>query len=733
MIQIAVYGKGGIGKSTVSANISYALADMDKKVMQIGCDPKHDSTRALLNGREQTTVLSYIRDTPPFDRRIEDVVLDGLKGIKCVEAGGPEPGIGCAGRGILSTFDTLKRLGVDGMDIDVKVYDVLGDVVCGGFAVPLRNEYADGVYLVTSGEFMSLYAANNILKGIRNFDKGIPRVAGIILNCRGIENEHAVVERFAEAVCLPIVARIPRSRLFAESEKKGMPLLHLFPDSDEAAELRKAAENAVSILNDKSRLLESRPLSDEQMGRIAAGESVRPNPKGAVIDGPVCRTCIRKKGTERKREKLVASCAAAGAVYGCSTVTDSVTIIHGPRSCAHIMSSSRNLSEIRRGRKRGIMEDPQFMKIESTDMDDTVSVFGGAGLLEQKIRDLILEGCTRFFIVTTCVSGIIGDNVIDVVTALSNQHPDLYFRVVEADGNILGDWEDGYIEAADAVADMIDKDIRPSGRNVNLIAERYFFRINEDKDDDAVVLLKQFGLKVNCRFMYETDMDSIVNFKRGTLNYTVNDDAMSRGAAKVLEKKIGVKVEKELLPCGMYELKRFAERIGEEFGIREEAAEVVRKEEEEYRAAISELRKRLEGKKVFIESWYLHNIDWLIELVQDLGMEIIFIGLGPGREWKAEKRKESRFEGKVEFTQNYWPDDICEDVRRLGPDIIIGDSGRSGITDVHNISFVRAGVGVKCVIRFAKEMADIMAAPPVEGWRLSGKGEMMGDERYARN
>jgi len=733
MLQIAVYGKGGIGKSTVSANISYALTCMGKKVMQIGCDPKHDSTRALLNGREQTTVLSYIRDTPPFDRRLEDVVLDGLNGIKCVEAGGPEPGIGCAGRGILSTFDTLKRLGVDAMDIDVKVYDVLGDVVCGGFAVPLRNEYADGVYLVTSGEFMSLYAANNILKGIRNFDKGVPRVAGIIMNCRGIENEHATVERFAEAVSLPIVARIPRSRLFAEAEKKGVPLLHMFPDSDEAAELRKIAECAVTILNDKTKLLDSRPLSDEQMSRIAAGVAVLPNPKGAVVDGPACKACIRKKGSERKRDKLVASCAAAGAVYACATVRDSVTIIHGPRSCAHIMSSSRNLSEIRKGRKKKFMYDPQFMRIECTDMDDTVSVFGGAGLLEQKIRDLILEGHKKFFVVTTCVSGIIGDNVIDVVTAMSNQHPDLYFRVVEADGNIMGDWDDGYIEAADAVSDMIDRNVKPEGRSVNLIAERYFFRINEDKDDDAIVLLEKFGIKVNCRFMYESDMGSIVDFKRGTLNYMVNDDAMTKGVSKVLEKNIGIKIEEDLLPCGMYELKRFAERVGEEFGIQKEAAEVVRKEEEEYWAAIYELRKKLEGKKVYIESWYLHNIDWLIELVQDLRMDIVFIGLVPGREWKAEKRMRSRFEGKIEITENYWPDDTGADLRRYNPEILIGDSGRSGLTDVHSLNFVRAGVGVKCVIRFAKEIADVMAAPPVEGWRLSGASEIVGDERNVRS
>jgi nitrogenase molybdenum-iron protein alpha/beta subunit len=395
------------------------------------------------------------------------------------------------------------------------------------------------------------------------------------------------------------------------------------------------------------------------------------------------------------------------------------------------MSSSRNLSEIRKGRKRKFMDDPQFMRNESTDMDDTVSVFGGAGLLEQKIRDLILEGCTRFFIVTTCVSGIIGDNVIDVVTAISNQHPDLYFRVVEADGNIMGDWEDGYIGAADAVADMIDKDVKVSGRSVNLIAERYFFRLNEDKDEDAVAFLKQFGLEVNCRFMYETEMESIVNFRRGALNFMVSDDATSRGVAKVLERKAGIKVEEDLLPCGLYEVKRFSERIGEEFGIPEEAAEVVRKEEDLYRAAISELKKGLEGKKVFIESLYTHSIDWLIELILDLGMEIVFVGFAPLREWKAESRTASRFNGKVEFTNDYWPDDIRVDLDRIGPDMIISDSGRSGLTDIHNMNFVRAGVGVKSVIRFAIEMADVMAAPPVEGWRLTEK-EIM-EERHAKH
>lgn len=170
MAEIALYGKGGIGKSTISANISAALAQRGKRILQIGCDPKHDSTRLLLHGELIETVLSYMKRTPPDQYRLHDVVYEGVYGIHCVEAGGPEPGVGCAGRGILTTFEMLERLHIKDYCYDSIIYDVLGDVVCGGFAVPLRREYADRVYIITSGEFMSIYAANNILRGLKNYD-----------------------------------------------------------------------------------------------------------------------------------------------------------------------------------------------------------------------------------------------------------------------------------------------------------------------------------------------------------------------------------------------------------------------------------------------------------------------------------------------------------------------------------------------------------------------------------
>ncbi|UAL07422.1 MAG: AAA family ATPase [Candidatus Methanogranum gryphiswaldense] len=719
MIQIAIYGKGGIGKSTVSSNISYSLSQKGKKVLQIGCDPKHDSTRALLAGKEQSTVLNYIRNTPPYDRHLEDIVLDGVNGIKCVEAGGPEPGIGCAGRGILSTFDTLKKLGLDDMCFDVKLYDVLGDVVCGGFAVPLRNEYADGVYLVTSGEFMSLYAANNILKGISNFDRGIPRVAGIILNCRGADAEYDTVKRFADAVDLPIVACIPRSKLFADAERAGKTVMEMFPDSDVAYELNKISENILNIVNGKSKLLDSKPLNDHQMEQIAKGETVRNSTADLLsIKNEICRTCARTtKEKVTTEEKILSSCATSGAVHGCSSVIDSIVIIHGPRSCAHIMSSSKNLSEIKRRSNHIHNFNPQSMRIISTDMDDTVSVFGGAGLLEQKIRDSILEGHHNIFIVTSCVSGIIGDNVIDVVNAISNEHPDMYFRVVEADGNILGDWEAGYIESANALLDMVNNTLEPEMRKVNILAERYFFKQGENKDNEIFDLFRPYGIEVNCRFMYESSMESICNFRLGKMNYIVDSDRGSIKIAQLVKNKLNVPVDFEPLPIGIREYRRFSEKIGKQFNISDIAEKIANDEEKKYDSEISKLRTKLVGKRIIIEDKFTQNVDWLIELVLDLGMEIIVVGVGPVYYWK-EKRQESIYVAMgIKFKHNYRLEEITSDIVLYSPDIVASDSGLTELDGVYHMTYSRPGPGLNGVLAYGRKFVDLISVPKKEGWR----------------
>lgn len=227
MIKIAVYGKGGIGKSTVTANLSAAFASMGKRVIQIGCDPKADSTINLLGGKPLLPVMNYMRDMEKDPEALEDISKTGFGNILCIETGGPTPGLGCAGRGIIATFQLLEELELfETYKPDIVMYDVLGDVVCGGFAAPIREGYAEEVLIVTSGEKMALYAANNIYQAVKNFeDRSYARVRGIILNHRNVENENEKVAAFADANGLEIVGEIPRSNDINFYEEQGKTVI----------------------------------------------------------------------------------------------------------------------------------------------------------------------------------------------------------------------------------------------------------------------------------------------------------------------------------------------------------------------------------------------------------------------------------------------------------------------------------------------------------------------------
>ena len=213
MLKIAIYGKGGIGKSTMTSNLAAAFAYLGKRVIQIGCDPKADSTFNLLGGEPLLPVMNYLREHDEDPESIEGISRIGYGGILCIETGGPTPGLGCAGRGIIATFSLLEDLGLfETYKPDVVLYDVLGDVVCGGFAAPIREGYAEKVLIVTSGEKMALYAANNINTAVTNFaDRSYAKVEGIICNRRNIPDEDAKVRAFAEKAGLTIVGDIPRS------------------------------------------------------------------------------------------------------------------------------------------------------------------------------------------------------------------------------------------------------------------------------------------------------------------------------------------------------------------------------------------------------------------------------------------------------------------------------------------------------------------------------------------
>lgn len=242
MRQVAIYGKGGIGKSTTTQNTVAALAEAGKKVMVVGCDPKADSTRLLLGGLAQKTVLDTLREEGE-DVELDKILKPGFGGTKCVESGGPEPGVGCAGRGIITSISMLESLGAYTEDLDYVFYDVLGDVVCGGFAMPIREGKAKEIYIVASGEMMALYAANNIAKGIQKYAKtGDTRLGGIICNSRKVDNEYALLKAFAEELGSQLIHFVPRDNLVQRAEIHKKTVIEYDASAGQADEYRALAK-----------------------------------------------------------------------------------------------------------------------------------------------------------------------------------------------------------------------------------------------------------------------------------------------------------------------------------------------------------------------------------------------------------------------------------------------------------------------------------------------------------
>ena len=266
MRKVAIYGKGGIGKSTTTQNTVAGLVEMGKKVMVVGCDPKADSTRLLLGGLAQKSVLDTLREEG------EDVELDDLRklgygGTWCVESGGPEPGVGCAGRGIITSINMLEQLGAyDASEgLDYAFYDVLGDVVCGGFAMPIRDGKAEEIYIVCSGEMMAMYAANNICKGIMKFaQSGNVRLGGLICNSRAVDNEREMIEELAKKIGTQMIAFVPRDNDVQRAEINRKTVIEWNPGVKQADAYRELAK----AIDGNQMFVIPKPLAIEELEQL---------------------------------------------------------------------------------------------------------------------------------------------------------------------------------------------------------------------------------------------------------------------------------------------------------------------------------------------------------------------------------------------------------------------------------------------------------------------------------
>jgi nitrogenase iron protein NifH len=263
MRQVAIYGKGGIGKSTTTQNTVAGLASLGKKVMIVGCDPKADSTRLILHAKAQNTVMDLVRELGTVeDLELDQVMKVGYGDVKCVESGGPEPGVGCAGRGVITAINFLEAEGAYTDDLDFVFYDVLGDVVCGGFAMPIREGKAEEIYIVTSGEMMAMYAANNISKGILKYAAtGKVRLAGLICNSRKTDREDELIEALARKLGTQMIHFVPRDNQVQRAELRRMTVIEYSPEHKQAQEYRTLAQK---ILDNKMLVIPT-PLEMEEL------------------------------------------------------------------------------------------------------------------------------------------------------------------------------------------------------------------------------------------------------------------------------------------------------------------------------------------------------------------------------------------------------------------------------------------------------------------------------------
>ncbi len=633
-MQIAIYGKGGIGKSTISANLSAALALRGEKVLQIGCDPKHDSTRLLHHGQRVRTVLDYILNTPEDDQKPGDILMKGYMGCGCVEAGGPRPGMGCAGRGILTSFEFLNKFKVLD-DYGTVVYDVLGDVVCGGFAVPVRPQYAQAVFLVTSGEAMSLYAANNILQGIKNLDGGAGRIAGIIFNSRGPGEDSSRVFDFAKETGLPVCVSIPRSEAFMRAEKTARTVVEADPDSYEAGLFLSLADRLIG----GAPLFTAEPLDEDRMERFMRGESAVTTPHSAEQTSATLKRSDAAAGAEKKdipapvpaKKRALSDpfsrvplfgCAYRGAVDLAVHVKDAAVLGHAPKSCTwYAVNGITGYS--RRGLfDRGVLY-PAFIPQHFSNTDITVqdAVFGGVEHARQKALELVKDGVRTIIAVTACIPGLCGDDLEPVKQELAGLGAEMY--IVHTDGVEAGDYNEGMALCYKTLAqEAVLPGVKPEPDLINIVYEQTWSAKTDDNFQKLKKILDGLGIAVNCRFLTACSIEDIHGFLKAPCSLMARGGKLGEELKAIFESRYGCRFMDGTLPRGFSQSADFARQLGRIYAKEKQAEALIESSRSAYLREMEQLKETFGGKRTMI--FLSEALPWLSEVASDLGLDTIY-------------------------------------------------------------------------------------------------------------
>ena len=713
MKQIAVYGKGGIGKSTLSANISAALSLNNKRILQIGCDPKHDSTKLLMRGLSIPTVLDYIKTKSPLEYRKSDILFEGFGKIGCIEAGGPKPGVGCAGRGIITAFELLETLHIKD-NYDMIVYDVLGDVVCGGFAVPIRREYSDSIFIVTSGEYMSLYAANNILRGIQNYDENRPRLLGILYNSRNVKNEDDRVYKFAEAVKLPVFARIPRDDIFARAEKANVTVLEL--TQNEENPVADIFKDIAKRICEGTEHFAAEPLTDDELEALILSNEVaitkashstassvkleyEYTPSCSCESAEPCEACAGiSSGQEESnsdydapylsknviRDEPLHGCAFNGAMTMSSNLKDAVILAHSPKSCTYLSIQTISSAGRRTLFERGnILPSSLIPNVLSTDMSETDMVFGGSENLLSKVKSILNSKSPppAIVIVSSCPSGIIGDDIDDALS-LSTERTKIV--TVKSEGNLTGDYLQGMLMAYTSLAkQIIDRSVEKRERTVNIVFEKVVARNTEMNFQRLKTFLARMNISVNCRFLCNTSYASLRDFCSAELNLLAYRDYTGKILEDFFIKEYGASFFEKQFPIGFKETSDWLLALGKRFDASDEAKSIISENEIIYQNRMKLVRPKLEGKKLMIIT-YNHELDWILNAALYCGMKIVKICVLNFSQDEGFRSSLPEIDG-IEVVENYDKDERSSDIKRLKPDIILSNyepvSEQSCITD----------------------------------------------------